>query len=188
MFAECLDSQRIPVKKEQRSTAKGIYPYYGANGIVDKVDEYIFDDELVLVTEDETFYGRTKPIAYRSSGKCWVNNHAHVLRPQDEISANYLCYALMHYPVIPWLTGTTGRSKLTQAVLNALPIGVPPREEMEYIVEKVQILLQQADELDSRLNAGLESLAQLKPSICEPSAASLFLKIPTTSLPQRWNE
>ena len=165
MFAECLDSQRIPVKKEQRSTAKGIYPYYGANGIVDKVDEYIFDDELVLVTEDETFYGRTKPIAYRSSGKCWVNNHAHVLRPQDEISANYLCYALMHYPVIPWLTGTTGRSKLTQAVLNALPIGVPPREEMEYIVEKVQILLQQADELDSRLNAGLESLAQLKPSI-----------------------
>jgi type I restriction enzyme S subunit len=90
---------------------QGTYPYYGANGIVDMVDEYIFDGELVLVTEDETFYGREKPIAYRSSGKCWVNNHAHVLRPEDAVAADYLCYCLMHYPVLPWLTGTTGRAK-----------------------------------------------------------------------------
>ncbi|MFO0654590.1 MAG: type I restriction-modification system endonuclease, partial [Polyangia bacterium] len=116
-FAECLDRLRVPIKKDNRKNLRGLYPYYGANGEVGRLDEYIFDDELVLVTEDETFYGREKPIAYRSSGKCWVNNHAHVLRAQDVVSTDYLCYSLMYYNVEPWLSGTTGRAKLTQKAL-----------------------------------------------------------------------
>lgn len=165
MFAECLDSQRIPVKKDKRNAVRGTYPYYGANGIVDMVDEYIFDGELVLVTEDETFYGREKPIAYRSSGKCWVNNHAHVLRPEDAVAADYLCYCLMHYPVLPWLTGTTGRAKLTQGVLNSLPMAIPPRIEMELIVIKVQELLSLADQLEAKLATARKMIDRLTPAL-----------------------
>jgi len=165
MLAECLDSQRIPVKKEKRKSAKGLYPYYGANGMVDMVDEYIFDCEIVLVTEDETFYGREKPIAYRSSGKCWVNNHAHVLKPQDGDAADYLCYCLMYYPVLPWLTGTTGRAKLTQAVLNSLPIAIPPAAEMREIVIRVESLFSLADQLEARLTAARRIVERLTPAL-----------------------
>lgn len=165
MFAECLDNQRIPVKKDKRNAVQGTYPYYGANGIVDMVDEYIFDGELVLVTEDETFYGREKPIAYRSSGKCWVNNHAHVLRPEDAVAADYLCYCLMHYPVLPWLTGTTGRAKLTQGVLNSLPVAIPPRIEMERIVSKVQELFSLADQLEAKLATARKIVECLTPAL-----------------------
>jgi type I restriction enzyme S subunit len=164
-FAECLDSKRIPVTRESRNNTDGIYPYYGANGLVDMVNEYIFDDELVLVTEDETFYGRVKPIAYRSSGKCWVNNHAHVLRASNKASADYLCYCLMYYHVIPWLTGTTGRAKLTQAVLNVLPIGVPPQQEINEIVRRVETLFAFADRLEARYTAARSQVDQLTPSL-----------------------
>mgnify|MGYP003555671654 FL=1 len=79
---EILDSMRIPITTENRE--KGPYPYYGANGIQDYVADYIFNDELVLLAEDGGNFGsKDKPIAYRVSGKCWVNNHAHVLKPKS---------------------------------------------------------------------------------------------------------
>ena len=79
---EILDNMRVPVTASERK--KGIYPYYGANGIQDYVDDYIFDDDLVLLAEDGGNFGsKDKPIAYRVSGKCWVNNHAHVLKPKS---------------------------------------------------------------------------------------------------------
>lgn len=74
---EILDSKRVPITAHERKN--GSYPYYGANGIQDYVADYIFDDELVLLAEDGGNFGsKEKPIAYRVSGKCWVNNHAHV--------------------------------------------------------------------------------------------------------------
>ena len=164
-FAECLDSIRVPVKRDKRSSAQGLYPYYGANGEVDRVDEYLFDDELVLVTEDETFYGREKPIAYRSTGKCWVNNHAHVLRAADKESCDYLCYALMYYDIVPWLTGTTGRAKLTQGVLNALPMAVPPKNELVEIVRRVEALFAMADRIEARLSSARKTVERLTPAV-----------------------
>jgi type I restriction enzyme, S subunit len=164
-FAECLDRLRVPIKRENRSSANGHFPYYGANGEVSRIDEFIFDDELVLVTEDETFYGREKPIAYRSSGKCWVNNHAHVLKPKTKIAADYLCYALMYYDVIPWLSGTTGRAKLTQAALNALPIAMPPAFEMAEIVRRVETLFAFADRLEARLATACTVTDRLTPAL-----------------------
>lgn len=134
----CLDSVRVPIKRELRNAAQGLYPYFGANGQVGVIDEYLFDEELVLVTEDETFYGRTKPIAYRVSGKCWVNNHAHVLRAVEPISPDFIWLSLMFYDVIPWLSGTTGRAKLTQGALMTLPIALPPHAEIEELVGKVK--------------------------------------------------
>lgn len=164
-FAECLDSMRVPVKKELRKSGEGKYPYFGANGEVDRVDEYIFDDDLVLVTEDETFYGREKPIAYKYSGKCWVNNHVHALRAHDSVARDYLCYALMHYDVIPWLTGTTGRAKLTQGALLSLPIQVPPPAEQTEIVRRVEQLFAFADQLEAKVNEARARIDRLTQSI-----------------------
>jgi len=163
-YAECLDHLRIPVTRNKRANTQGLYPYYGANGQVDMVDEYLFDDELVLVTEDETFYGREKPIAYRTSGRCWVNNHAHVLRAGDRFRADYLCFALMYYNVLPWLTGTTGRAKLTQGVLNSLPIAVPPQTELLEIVRRVESLFSYADRLETRYTAARTRVEKLTPA------------------------
>ena len=140
-IATCLDYMRKPVSRKEREKRQGAYPYYGANGQVGTIDDYLFDDELVLVTEDETFYGRTKPIAYRVSGKCWVNNHAHVLQPVPPLSSDLLCYMLMHFNVIPWLSGSTGRAKLTQAALNKLPLPLMPAEEMKELVRIVGMAL-----------------------------------------------
>jgi len=93
---DILDSRRIPITASERRN--GRYPYYGANGIQDYVADYIFDDELVLLAEDGGNFGsKTRPIAYRVSGKCWVNNHAHVLKPMANVDVDYLCYSLMFY-------------------------------------------------------------------------------------------
>ena len=121
---EILDNLRVPVTSSNRK--KGIYPYYGANGIQDYVDSYIFDDELVLLAEDGGHFGsKEKPIAYRVSGKCWVNNHAHVLKPKTNLDVNYLCYSIMYYDVLPLITGTT-RAKLNQAAVHKMIIPLPP--------------------------------------------------------------
>ncbi|WP_368159273.1 restriction endonuclease subunit S [Aeromonas sp. R5-3] len=164
-FAQCFDNMRIPVKKEARLNNIGLYPYFGANGEVDRVDEFIFDDDLILVTEDETFYGREKPIAYRYTGKCWVNNHAHVLKAMTKEANDYLCYALMYYKVIPWLSGTTGRAKLTQAALNSLPIGLPPYNELVEIVRRVEQLFAYADTIEQQAKAAKERVDKLTQAI-----------------------
>jgi len=117
---EILDSLRIPITASDRE--KGIYPYYGANGIQDYVSSYIFDDDLVLLAEDGGSFGsKTKPIAYRVSGKCWVNNHAHVLKPKEGMDVDFLCYSLMFYNTEGLVNGAT-RQKLTQSAVRKMKI------------------------------------------------------------------
>ena len=119
---EILDSRRIPITASERRA--GPYPYYGANGIQDYVDNFIFDDELVLLAEDGGNFGsKDRPIAYRVSGKCWVNNHAHVLKPLSEIDVDYLCYSLMFYDTSKFVNGAT-RQKLTQAAMRQMSIPI----------------------------------------------------------------
>ena len=131
---EILDSMRIPIKASDRK--EGPYPYYGANGIQDHVDDYIFDDELVLLAEDGGNFGsRERPIAYRVSGKCWVNNHAHVLKPKnDSLDVDYLCYSLMFYNTAGLVNGAT-RQKLTQATMREMLIPMRSIEEQKHIIE-----------------------------------------------------
>ncbi len=129
---EILDNQRVPVTAKDRT--KGIYPYYGANGIQDYVDDYIFDDELVLLAEDGGNFGsKDRPIAYRVSGKCWVNNHAHVLKAKDCIDVDYLCYSIMFYDVSSLVNGAT-RQKLNQATMRKMLIPLPSKEKQLEIV------------------------------------------------------
>lgn len=133
---EILDSQRIPITGADR--VAGEYPYYGANGIQDYVADYIFDNELVLLAEDGGNFGsKSKPIAYRVSGKCWVNNHAHVLKPKEMIDVDFLCYSLMFYNVDGMVNGAT-RQKLTQAAMRQMTIPKVEFSEQLVIVNKMK--------------------------------------------------
>lgn len=132
---EILDSKRVPITAADRQ--EGEYPYYGANGIQDYVSDYIFDDELVLLAEDGGNFGsKEKPIAYRVSGKCWVNNHAHVLKPKKDLNVDYLCYALMFYKVEGMVNGAT-RQKLTQAAMRKMQIPLRQMPEQLHIVKEL---------------------------------------------------
>jgi len=128
---EFLDSKRRPVTESDRRP--GPYPYYGANGLQGTIDSFIFDEPLVLLAEDGGFFSEPdRGIAYRISGKTWVNNHAHVLRPTSDIDLAYLCRVLENYDVKPFVTGTT-RGKLTKAGASEIPIPIPPMAEQRRI-------------------------------------------------------
>lgn len=136
---EILDSMRVPITAANRQ--EGPYPYYGANGIQDYVADYIFDDDLVLLAEDGGNFGsKEKPIAYRVSGKCWINNHAHVLKPKIGLNVDYLCYSLMFYKVDGIVNGAT-RQKLTQASMRKMQIPYRSMEEQLQIVQKLTRIL-----------------------------------------------
>ena len=137
---ETLDSQRIPITAKDRE--EGPYPYYGANGVQDYVADYIFDDDLVLLAEDGGNFGsKERPIAYRVSGKCWVNNHAHVLKPKAGTDVDYLCYALMFYDTSGLVNGAT-RQKLTQAAMRQMTIPLNSIEDQRMIVRKIKAVEQ----------------------------------------------
>ena len=136
---EILDSMRVPITASDRE--EGEYPYYGANGIQDHVADYIFDDELVLLAEDGGNFGsKERPIAYRASGKCWVNNHAHVLKPKAGLDVDYLCYSLMFYKVDGMVNGAT-RQKLTQAAMRKMKIPSRSMKEQLHIVDELNRIL-----------------------------------------------
>jgi len=130
---EILDHLRKPITQKDR--VSGPYPYYGANGQQDSVHEYIFDEPLVLVAEDGGHFGSLeKTIAYKVTGKCWVNNHAHVLRAKPTIDIDFLCRCLERYDVTPFINGST-RQKLTKGSLCKIQIPLPPLSEQKRIAE-----------------------------------------------------
>ena len=157
----CFDHIRKPVSKREREKRRGDIPYFGANGQVGWIDDYLFNEPLVLVVEDESFEGRTKPFSYKITGKTWVNNHAHVLQPTSAIDVDFLNYSLSYYPFTPLTSGTTNRKKLTRAGLLNAPFRVPPLAEQKRIVAKVDQLLSQCDALSARLRERQSATRQL---------------------------
>lgn len=155
---DILDSMRVPITAKDRK--KGPYPYYGANGIQDYVADYIFDDELVLLAEDGGNFGsEERPIAYKVSGKCWVNNHAHVLKPKKGIDVDYLCYSLMFYRVDGMVNGAT-RMKLTQTAMRKMLIpsrNIEEQKGMVRILNKVQMLIKEEKEQIERYDNLIKS-------------------------------
>ena len=135
---DILDSMRIPITASDRE--EGQYPYYGANGLQGYINDYIFDDDLVLLAEDGGNFGsKEKPIAYRVSGRCWVNNHAHVLKAKSGLNIDYLCYSLMFYNVDGLINGAT-RQKLTQTAMRKMKIPYRVIDEQVSIVGKLKII------------------------------------------------
>ena len=160
-----LDNKRKPVSKKIRAEGDGTYPYYGANGQTGSIDDFIFDEDLVLVVEDETFVGRIKPFCYKISGKTWVNNHAHVLKAKESLTTDYLNYSLSYYPFTPLTTGSTGRKKLTKAALTGAPYQLPSLDEQHKIVAEVERCISVIDALELTLDDELKRAERLRQSI-----------------------
>ena len=135
-----LDGRRIPLSTEERSYRKGEFPYYGASGIIDSVDAYIFDEDLILVSEDgANLLNRSSPIAFVATGKYWVNNHAHILKPCDN-NTEYWAQRIEAVELTPFVTGSA-QPKFTADALMNLRIAVPPsvserRDIQIYIFEE----------------------------------------------------
>ncbi|HAU8263582.1 TPA: 4'-phosphopantetheinyl transferase [Kluyvera intermedia] len=157
-IVEILDSMRIPVNsKERQERIEGkdfnkLYPYYGATGEVGKIDDFIFDEELIALGEDGVpFFDAQKSKAYMLYGKTWVNNHAHVLKAIQGLSHNkFLCYFLNQFDYHDYVNGGT-RLKLTQANMRKIPVRFTPFSEQKIIAEKLDTLLAQVDSTKARL-------------------------------------
>ena len=131
-LCDILDNQRKPITKRDRIA--GDYPYYGATGILDFVAGFLFDEPLVLVGEDGAKWASGENTAFSIEGKCWVNNHAHVLRPhRAEIADSWLIHFLVHFDLSEFVSGLTV-PKLNQGSLREIPIPVPPLPEQQRIV------------------------------------------------------
>ena len=137
-ISENLDSRRKPVTKGKRTA--GIFPYYGASGIVDYVDDYLFDEDLLCISEDgANLLMRTYPIAFPISGKVWVNNHAHVLRFNNKTTQKYIEYYFSGLTLDEYVTGAA-QPKLTQKALNSIIIPLPPLPTQRLIVSRLDSL------------------------------------------------
>ena len=156
-LTENLDGRRVPVKENERKP--GPYPYYGASGIVDRVDGYLFDGEYLLIGEDgENLRTRQTPIAFMATGKFWVNNHAHIVRGNHRADTRFLSYVLSQTEISGYLTGST-MPKLTQGNLNRLPVIAPPLA-VQKAIAAVLGALDDKIELNQRMNATLEAMAR----------------------------
>jgi len=156
-LSDNFDGIRVPVKEADRRV--GPYPYYGASGIVDHVDNYLFDGEYLLVAEDgENLRTRNTPVAFLARGKFWVNNHAHIVRGNSEADTRFLMYALSAADISGYLTGST-MPKLTQGNMNRIPLLAPPLPEQRAIAH-ILGTLDDKIELNRQMNETLESIAQ----------------------------
>ena len=153
-----LDNRRKPLNNQARAkiSKEGLYPYYGANNIMDYVDEYIFDEEILCVAEDGGNWGLKEKCSYIVNGKCWVNNHAHVLSAKDGINIKYLYYYLNYHDLSKHITGTT-RGKLTKTALSGIEILIPAEDVQNKIVE----ILDKAQELIDKRKEQMELLDEL---------------------------
>ena len=161
------DSERIPVSVADRKELKKIYDYYGASGVIDKVENYLFDKPLLLIGEDgANLVARSTPIAFIARGKYWVNNHAHVLDAGTELQLRYVESYINSINLERYLTGSA-QPKLNQDRMNTILIPVPPLPEQRRIVDALDKYLALVDEIE-RDRADLDGLfAQLKSKVLD---------------------
>lgn len=180
-FAECLDSFRKPINATERAGRSGTVPYYGATGQVGWIDDFLTDEQLVLVGEDGApFLDRMKDKAYMIEGKAWVNNHAHILRSYfGSIGNFYLLNYLNCFDYSEYVNGTT-RLKLTQSSMNTIPIPIAPLPEQHRIVSRIESLFVKLDEAKEKAKAVVEGFELRKSAILH--------KAFTGELTERWRK
>ena len=136
------DSKRIPLNSRQRADRQGPYPYYGAAGIMDYVDDFLFEGIYVLTGEDGSVVNDCgQPIVQYVWGQFWVNNHAHVLRGSNEVSEEHLYLLLKQANIMPFVTGAV-QPKLSQRNLKAVPVAYPGRSVCEQFSETIAPLFE----------------------------------------------
>jgi len=175
-FADCLDHRRKPINKKERQRRIGTIPYYGANGRTGWIDDFLFDEPLILVVEDETFVGRELPFSYKITGKAWVNNHAHILKPKENKNIDFLNYQLAYYPFLPLTTGTTGRKKLTKEKLVNAPIKSCSLSEQNKIVHEIESRLSVCDKIEETITESLLQAEALRLSIIKKAFQGKLVK------------
>lgn len=160
-----LDRLRVPITKSDRET--GPVPYYGASGVVDHVATHIFDEDLLLVSEDgANLLARTYPIAFSITGKAWVNNHAHVLRFDDLDTQEFVRLYLNSISLEPFVTGMA-QPKLNQKALNGIPIPFPEIAEQRRIVAQAREIGEASERARDRYDLQIADIAQLRQSLLQ---------------------
>jgi type I restriction enzyme, S subunit len=164
-ITENFDGRRVPVKAKDRALRQGDYPYYGASGIIDSVDDFLFDGHYLLIAEDgANLLSRSTPIAFEATGRFWVNNHAHIVQTYGSIPLAHLRHVLNGTRLDFFITGTA-QPKLTQAALNRICLPLPPLEEQIVIVQEVEDRLSVVDQLALQVEANMKRAARLKQGI-----------------------
>ena len=162
-----LDYKRVPLSVSEREGRKGTYDYYGASGVIDSIDSYLFEKSLLLIGEDgANLVNRSTPIAFIAKGKYWVNNHAHVIDGISESFLNYLALYINSISLMPYITGMA-QPKMNQAKMNAIRVLLPPENEQVRIIKKVDELMALCDQLESQTEASIESHQTLVKSLLE---------------------
>jgi type I restriction enzyme S subunit len=167
-MVEFLDGRRIPLSEAERATRRGQYPYYGASGIIDYVDDYIFDEDLLLLSEDgANLINRSTPIAFVADGKYWVNNHAHVLRPLPaQADLRFLAYALADFDVSIF-NFASAQAKLNQRNARKITFPLPPLDEQLCIVRHLDELKSKVTVLEKLQADSAAELDALLPSVLD---------------------
>ncbi|MCR2807722.1 restriction endonuclease subunit S [Paenibacillus soyae] len=154
-----LNNKRIPLSSRDREKLDKIYPYYGAQGIIDYVDNYLFDGEYLLIAEDgENLKSRKQNVANIAKGKFWVNNHAHILQNNSMSDLYFLYYLINNEDIGGYITGSV-QPKLSKASLNSIKITLPALSEQRAI-SKLLKSLDDKIELNNAINKNLEEMAQ----------------------------
>ena len=164
--AECMDGFRKPINATERADRTGDIPYYGATGQVGWIDDFLTDEQLVLLGEDGApFLDVMKDKAYLIEGKAWVNNHAHILRSYyGEVGNIYLMHYLNQFNYTGYVNGTT-RLKLTQASMMTMPVPIPPLPEQRRIVSRIESLFAKLDEAKEKAQAVVDGFEDRKAAI-----------------------
>ncbi|MCB5198776.1 restriction endonuclease subunit S [Loktanella sp. TSTF-M6] len=164
-ISENLDRLRVPITKGDRNA--GNIPYYGASGVVDHVADHIFDEDLLLVSEDgANLLARTYPIAFSVSGKIWVNNHAHVLRFETIEAQEFVRLYLNSISLEPWTSGMA-QPKLNQKALSKIPIPYPEEAERTRIVDEASEVWKASESAGKTYGAQIADLADLRQSLLQ---------------------
>ena len=146
-----LDRERKPISKAQRKKKKKVYPYYGASGIIDKIDGFTHEGRFLLIGEDgSNLRLRSKPIAFEAKGKIWVNNHAHVVKFTNPTLQDFVEHKINGMDLTAFVTGGF-QPKLSQGNLNRIPIPLPPIAELPTILERVESLLESCRQLETEI-------------------------------------
>ena len=158
-----LDGQRKPLESADRAKRQGQYPYYGASGIIDSIDDYIFDEPLILLGEDgANIINRSSPLCFIATGKYWVNNHAHVMRPHKGQNISFLRELLESLDYTRYNTGTA-QPKLNQEKCRTIPLSLPIYEEQCHIADFLAALEHKC----AQENEELEGILQTKNALMQ---------------------
>jgi type I restriction enzyme S subunit len=199
---DILDHMRIPVNSQERAENHGYTPYYGANGLQGYINGWIFDEPLILLAEDGGYFDEymTRPVAYQISGKSWVNNHAHILRPKIEFDFNFVFYSIEHKNIMPFIKGGT-RAKLNQKELREIEIFTPDDMNIQREISSILLVIDESIKKTEALitkyqqikkgvmhdlfTRGIGTNGKLRPS--HEQAPELYFETDSCRIPKEWH-